>query len=790
MGHISRIWHVRFAHHPAQGEVYILSFGEDARCICWILEATSLEQAGVPYRLTQLDAKRLHNGKNIWSLAVDDGIQVATGGADGALAWLHFAGAKSLQFQRGQLSHPRQALVTGGDFRSYAFVGQKGLIATTDQGQPFRLILDGGCCQASTVSDSLAELRGYSIITGARGVAFVAGAKGTIYSYVENTNYLQPLLTTGRKVAGLFLSDPCTDTTGDPSRPLDLLITNVKSGVAVCCNVVLAQATGSVTKGDDRRLCLPDGFVVTSFASRRSSGEITMVLGSRNGSIAVYTISSHHVEQPLSPTTVSIAVHGQETVTQLVIFSREEEIADNNICLFSTGRDGTFAAHKLHLSSTRTTFSTKHQLQLPFGPNIEGLDVNDHGDIRVWGFRSRQFVVFDIAAQQEIMSVECGGVHRNWAFQSHNGGGKFVWTKASKLYFTTQELIPHKTANSGGHGREMKCVAVSPVVSGLFATGAEDTDIKVNRYESGSFRCLHTLQKHVTGVQHLQWSADGRYLFSSGGFEEFLVWRITTNMPHLGIGVTCESRHPKSGTSDLRILSFDAQYQRKNNYEEDTPFHITMVYSDSTIRSWHYFDRTWSLLADGDYLTSCLTQCLHSADHRNLITASTDGFLVMWLSDKTQQKLSWVARHRVHQSAILSAVSLNDARVGRLMITGGDDNAIGVTLVAERESEAFWTLLMPRAHAAAVTALVVVKTREHRFWFASASIDQRVKLWRVKVDAGKVGSEMVDVKLVANIFTAVADVSSMGKIQCEGGQVGLLVAGVGLDVWRMPQLVD
>lgn len=781
MGHVSRIWHVRFFHQQPEGEVYVLSFGEDAHCITWRLEAAKAEETNASQKLTQVNAERLHNGKNIWSLAVHNDSQIITGGADGALASFHFTDVKSLLSRQGEVSPYPQTITTGSNYRSYGFISQNSLIATDDQGQVHLLGLDNGSWQARIIFDCLPELRGYSAIASASGLAFVAVSQGSVYSCTEHASDLQPLLTTERKVAGLFVAGHYYDASAPCPRDLDLLITNVGSSIVLYCQ------HGEPATGEGK-LSLPDGFVVTSFTTYHSGAdEHIIVLGSRGGSIAVYR--RYRQDELLSPSVVSTNVHSEETVTKLVLSEPPDNKPSNKLWLFSTGRDGTFAAHEIRLDDTDIALATRHQLQLPFGPNIEGCEVNAQGNIRVWGFRGKQFVVLDVTIQQEIMSIECGGVHRNWAFQSSEAGGTFVWTKASKLYFAHQEHLPNQTVNSGGHGREMKCIATSPVDPGLFATGAEDTDIKLNRCENGSFRCIHTLQKHVTGIQHLQWSSDGQYLFSSGGFEQFLVWRITTDIPQLDLGVICASRHPKSGTSDLRIMSFDVADQKA--HDKDAMFRITMVYSDSTVRCWQYHDGTWILLAEGDYLTSCLTQYLHGADHERFITASTDGILTTWLTDNKQKKLKWKQRHKVHQSAILSTVQLSFAAVGTLILTGGDDNAIGITLVAESEPQTlFRTLLIPRAHAAAVTALAIVAVSEGHFWFVSASIDQRVKLWQVELDHRKKGSDMIDVKLVANVFTAVADVSSMEQIRCEDGQEGLLVAGVGLDVWKVPRLED
>jgi WD40 repeat protein len=99
-----------------------------------------------------------------------------------------------------------------------------------------------------------------------------------------------------------------------------------------------------------------------------------------------------------------------------------------------------------------------------------------------------------------------------------------VWTRASSMHIYSQTGPNHTVIRSGGHGREIKAVAVSPDGNSrsrqLIATGAEDTDIKIFQYVEEDFICRRTIRKHTTGIQHLQWSQDGNYLFSSGGCEE------------------------------------------------------------------------------------------------------------------------------------------------------------------------------------------------------------------------------------------------------------------------------
>ncbi|CAK4033464.1 WD repeat-containing [Lecanosticta acicola] len=810
MGHLSRIWHILFLADPKKSSAVsttaqcpvdkcLVSCGEDASSITWGLGSRYDSGNRLTYTLEQLESQKAHAGKNIWSVVFDGTCQVVTGGADGSIA-IRATNSANSNLLRSEIT--LRDTERADNVRSYGFVDDLGLLATTDKGRA--LIIDIGFHGEHTikeVSPPISGLCGYSVVASIPHLAFAAGSDGAVYAYSKIFNTFSNIVETGRKVAGIFAQD--VNATGEH---IGLLVTNMGTNSALFGLLACTCSSGRPLLQTQYRLRLPQGFTVTSFVHVQHKKHNLVLLGSRHGAIAIFVLPELEQEEPISCNALHLAVHGKETVTCL-----QHELAppSMDIAVFSTGRDGTYAAHRLTISDEDIHLTTIHQLTLPFGPNVEGLGRPYQGGLWIWGFRGKQFVVYDIDAQQEVMAVECGGAHRNWSFQIAKEGGIFVWTKASKLYYARQAQLPFQTINSGGHGREIKSAAVSPRDSALIATGAEDTDIKLSRYEDGSFRCLHTLQKHNTGIQHLAWSGNGEYLFSSGGFEEFFVWRIRDDLPTpmMNIGVRCESAHPRSGTSDLRIMNFDVQPHGSDAGE----FRITMVYSDSTIRTWKYIsdDKAWQFLAGGSYLTSCLTQCLQLAAPHNdnfLLTAASDGHLTTWKVDTQQEEgMCWTSRHRVHQSGILSlvrsAAALHDGSV--LIFTGGDDNAIGITRMSA--SGAFQgTLLVPRAHAAAVTALVVVavavaaddedsrtassSSSDGGVLLVSASLDQRVKVWRIRIDLDKAASGVdgLDVQLVQNSFTAVADVSSMESMwDPKGGVRKVLVCGVGMDVWKM-----
>lgn len=773
MGHVSRIWKVQFVIEGESELRKLQTFGEDASVITW--KVNPADGKDLPFTFEKLDTSIAHAGKNIWSAASATTGTLAMGGADGAIA-LHPG------FQaNNQLVQIPDMSINGSkctdNLRAYCFMDTGVLISTTDQGRIVRIDLSQETEKMAVIADPIDSFRGFSLITTSPGIAFVAGADGTVMAHIQDTDSIFQVAHGNGKPAGLFAYKDCDQRTA-------MLVSTVGNSSARLLLMEIDHGNPGTKNVEEVSVDLPRSFIVTSFTVVRYGSKMHAILGSRSGSIALYDSASKADSDTRQPARVYNFVHGKEAITHLHTLA--QDCTNGTQWLFSTGRDGTLAIHRMSYQDQQLHLHMVHQLSLPFGPNIEGMSLSAGVKLLAWGFRSKHFVVYDLTAQREVMSVECGGAHRNWAFQPSNTGCTFIWTKASKVYHRPQSELPFELMNSGGHGREIKSVAISSSAPQIIATGAEDTDIKLHKLESGTFKCLQTLRRHNTGIQCLQWSRDGQYLFSSGGFEEFFVWRVSHGMPRLDVGVFCESRHPRSGTSDLRVMGFDVKV------EEHHHFTIAMAYSDSTAKIWTYKADAWELLAAGDYLTACLTDSIWIHNRTcDLISTSTDGYLAKWIIDQDSKQLSWSGRHKVHQSAIHVVTTRKLTDGSTLVASGGDDNAIALTRISSSEGDRFTakTMLLPRAHAAAVTGLALIPVGKSMYWMISASIDQRVKLWKVQIDVSQPGVDGVEVRVLHNVFTAVADVASLDLCTLEDGASGVIVSGVGMDVWRLPLML-
>jgi WD40 repeat protein len=333
---------------------------------------------------------------------------------------------------------------------------------------------------------------------------------------------------------------------------------------------------------------------------------------------------------------------------------------------------------------------------------------------------------------------------------------------------------------------------------------------------------------HNTGIQSLKWSNDGSYLFSSGGFEEFFVWKVTAT-PVLIVGVICESTLPVEPGSDLRISDFAIKELNRSGKD----FSITLVYSNSAIKIFRYSTtevtgNRWTLICQSHYTASCLT-LVNLFEFKQVpltITAATDGHITLWkqcdhedtMLGSAKDYMDFIQPLRcipIHQNAIKCLSMTQLSPTVALVLTGSDDNSIGITLLQhhhegdKRFQILSSTLTIPRAHTASVTASAIFRLpessksasqdcRQLSLRAVTLSNDQRIKVWHITINFTAPGIGGMAVEKEGNVHTAVADVSSMAifptdvnvvQHESEGPQVEarrtILICGVGMEVWSM-----
>jgi hypothetical protein len=133
-----------------------------------------------------------------------------------------------------------------------------------------------------------------------------------------------------------------------------------------------------------------------------------------------------------------------------------------------------------------------------------------------------------------------------------------------------------------------------------------------------------------------------------------------------------------------------------------------------------------------------------------------------------------------------------------LIISGGDDNTLGCTILSFDDETVEYissSLIVRSAHAAAVTAIGTLNidmgighSKDMSLDVVTASNDQMIKIWNVKVDSRKPSVKGINIIKVGKYASPVADISSLAVF--EGAKNGsyakdakVLICGVGAEVW-------
>lgn len=673
MGHVSRIWSVRFSPQSVTcsseetvQSLALYSFGEDATAQKWRLQfdGTSGLKPSTDHNtvltasLTHEATFHNHDGKHIWSSALyfpmpsSPGKELlATGGSDGKIQLIE----ESLARSRGDADSPilsstpladkkdltahqpaQTGLAESEPLHMYGLPSEKSVVATTASGRILTGSLDASGVSWKEVSVPKTirdDLRKYQTVRSAGPDATLIGSpSGQLYIF--GNDIIRPVVKLQRKIAEIFIL-PLEDfrglrfceavpgqvpiivtTMGSPEVRLMLLDPAIE-------DVVLHEASMELEKG----------FIPTAAGICQD----VLIFGSRIGALSLHKLDRSgggfrqvaHASRPGS----------KDAVSGIVPLPAKPGMP----CPYflTTSRDGRYRIYETATqacgSDDAVYLHLRHEAIPPLGPIIESgffttttADLGSKPQLILCGFRSREFVVWNETTQQELASVECGGGHRAFTYhvdRASPGRLSFIWTKASRTCVYSQDGVTKRSLKPGGHGREIKAAA-APAQGGFLATGGEDTNIRIWRVDGdvkggrvggkgAGLSCLAVVEKHTAGIQCLRW-AGGNYLVSSSGGEELFVWRVAWlgHSAYEGIAVQCEGVYPdKTRNGDLRIMSFDVQLMdpvREAGDQVGEVLCLSLVLSNSTLKTYRYSrDEGFTLLAQGQYTGACLMQIRH-----------------------------------------------------------------------------------------------------------------------------------------------------------------------------------
>ncbi|CRK36925.1 hypothetical protein BN1708_007253 [Verticillium longisporum] len=826
MGHGSRIWHVKFAGHGLgfdKGQVVmpVYSFGEDATVHKWRLEvdvaawqarrASAEAGDGGAGKLILRETFAHHDGKHIWAAAVEPlkqgGSLIATGGADARVNLItddvdttaSGEGSNGLDTLPSELSqlvfedilrrlppsnqeYPPPSRKRPEGFQNFVFISQNTLLAASTRG---RILLGTFGADLSWEEISYEGQHGRdlafctTIRTPAPGVAILGTATKKLFLYKDST--VKEITVMNGKVSDIFVVKPLSD---DSPLVAELLVMMI-GGPDVMQLLTVDISSVTVTSS----LSVPGQQASYVATAAHLVGDV-LIIGSRHGHISLFQRSPTELTLQ-SP----IVRHTVDTITSIISLPTS---LNGETHLLITARDAHYRLYAL-LSSPKPHLTLLHQTHVPSLTTIESAHFSPDHDLLLTGFRSRLFTLYNETTRRDIHTHDVGGPNRIWSAPAPASSPlRIAYARAGILLLKTQHHPPHEVLKSGTHGREIRAVACA---NGFYlATASEDTSIRL--WHDG--RCVASLKSHRAGLQGLRWLADrgdGALLFSCGGNEEFVVWRVR-RLPGAGAAFSGPAVvreavwADKSPDGDLRILDFDITAGEGGVV-------VSMVFSNSTVGTYLYDGGQFTLLAKGRYTGACLTRVRHlrvDGAELEIVTAATDGRLGVWIAQRGEPgaagEYALQTTARLHQSSVkaldMSTLDHDGAEM-RLLLTGGDDNGLGITVLQRRAGEYEFVSKtgVKGAHAAAINGLAILQTaplsaekQARRTTFATVSNDQRVKVWSLRW--GLTEHDEAQLTLLANENSGVADPGDLDVL--DGAEEEdfreIVVVGVGMETWR------
>lgn len=302
----------------------------------------------------------------------------------------------------------------------------------------------------------------------------------------------------------------------------------------------------------------------------------------------------------------------------------------------------------------------------------------------------------------------------------------------------------------------------------------------------------------MSGLQRCQF-INHKLMISSSAREELFLWELNDKYNKRPYMTIRQALPVSTNNPDLRIMDFDVKF-----ISQSGDFLLVTVYSDSTIKIWHYRENQnkFDLIMQGRYKTCCLFNVVFIALKEELLVviSPTDGHLVVYniteyvpfsvdpiSGDLVDHKLDAtisnlpapVAQLPVHQSGIKSLDYVaNATRTSATILTGGDDNGLGLSNLKLDDSNKV-TLktsdFIAAAASSTITSGMLINGGKEAI---TTSVDQVIRAW--EITAGKLS--LVDKKR-----TTVADTGSLDIISNDedaDSEKTLLIGGVGLSIWK------
>lgn len=764
-GHTARIWRLKF-HGDCAG---VLSVSEDLTARTW--QITEEKQ------LVPVHTYELHTGRHVWGLDVDpEGAIAATGGNDGRVRLIDI-NPRKVDSETGRFTLEEIVEASGataeyevqkGELVKGVWQLDAGIVIITSLGGIFfhqnnewRFIRKDGDFNSLTLTNGFTK---QNVIT------FTNSNGQTLFVKFNNEGQIIKEAKITTKISKCVNAISTQD-----GEKLYILIESPNKRE----KLALYHFNGDLEITGTTHIENPVTFVTTCVEVRND----LIYIGFRLSSMGIYDLATGSQQTFIKKLSLT------DTVTSI----RCIEDTPLSTLLAVTNRDGYYMYIRYFKSTNTHTILQTNNVRKGF---LEGsMDVGS--ELITFGFKSSYFYIYNESRDYEIAYDNCGGAHRLWKLFYDDGAWKLIYVRDSVLHIRT---VPKPSTpfllTEGTHGRETRDISIRKTMiddkRALYVTGGEETLLKLGAIDlkTGSNKHFWTVRKHNSGLQKVRFLND-ELLASSSAREEFFIWKIdeSYNVPFMGLIGTLGS---SSNNPDLRIMDFDHLFVYDGEMLKGAV--ICNIYSDSSIKLF-YFDLTtyiFTPLVTGKYKICCLlnTKLVLRGGQIYVITGATDGHLAIW---NVTSEIQYPASNNhltykenvdkkplpepssviaVHQNGIksLEIIEKDDCV---LAITGGDDNALGLTKFSFSDCSVDSEVVshIPDAASSLITSLSPLS----RDRVLAVSVDQVVKIWSYSGDK---------LACVSKQYTSVADTGSSDTIEVDGDEFAL-VGGAGLSLFEI-----
>lgn len=769
-GHGSRIWGLEF--FTANEELHIFSHGEDTTARIWKYQPENplLQQIHI--------WENCHSGKHIWSGCVSiETSTCITGGADGRVRILDIKPCLSdstVTFNLEQIQQQAQTQFVKNEIIKQFTELNGCLVAISSHGTVLVMSYWLKTWTKLELSpDEKEKFNNFAIMRGFEdfGVVAIASRNGDILclQFSDSNELIDKYWVSDEHLQ----NNKVTNLLSYATKDYFYLLTDCPNPRIPFVLREFRSTSGRFRLHQTLLLAQPQQ---TSFTTTNMIVDQTnnwLILASRYVTIAIFELGGNSYENRISMSSIFKKISPGDTITSISATSENA----NSLSLFVTVRDGTYMDLVLSKDHTfKYEIQQRNKLSRGF---IEGGFYQDL-ELIVYGFRSSSFFVWNETKQIELMSVACGGAHRQWRLYPSAKNFKFIYMNKSSIYFVhaSRRFAKDGVLVVGTHGREIRDISISTEInddkSCDIITASEDTTLRYGRlHPDGSIKNWWTLNKHVSGLQKVKF-IDRDLLGSCAANEEFIIWKLSnSDVPKITdyAVLPTESKSP-----DLRIMDFDT-------IKVENFWIVATVFSDSQIKVWKLQDGTpeFSLLFEGTYTTCCLlhVKLLQVNDKLMMNIAATDGHLAIWSLNIVKQEGYGplgqpLVKQQIHQNSIKGLAFEKSDESKYLLYTGGDDNSLIVSeLNFERNGNVLVKTLDFKESAASSTITSISHIGPSTI--LTVSVDQIVRVWSVK------NGSLV---CIGERYTTIADTGCSDVAHIDN-QALLLVGGSGISSYSL-----